>query len=162
MAGAPAPFPNCMVHARTPACMVVRACLTTVGVLSTTTASIIANQKSMTWETKNGQKQANYFGSLTQASTSRLGGHGPSAVDAYIPFSSMLPMVHPNDLVVGGWDISSMNLADAMKRAKVRTLPQLGFTRCSATHCAELMGLASFVDPLCLATPSRMLGLVVL
>ena len=31
----------------------------------------------------------------------------------------MLPMVHPNDLVIGGWDISSMNLADAMKRAKV-------------------------------------------
>jgi myo-inositol-1-phosphate synthase len=28
-------------------------------------------------------------------------------------------MVHPNDLVVGGWDISGMNLADAMDRAKV-------------------------------------------
>ena len=28
-------------------------------------------------------------------------------------------MVHPNDLVVGGWDISNANLADAMKRAKV-------------------------------------------
>merc|ERR1719409_18296 len=28
-------------------------------------------------------------------------------------------MVHPNDLVIGGWDISKTNLADAMKRAKV-------------------------------------------
>ena len=28
-------------------------------------------------------------------------------------------MVNPNDIVVGGWDISKTNLADAMKRAKV-------------------------------------------
>mmetsp|Transcript_35465 Transcript_35465/g.72287 ORF Transcript_35465/g.72287 Transcript_35465/m.72287 type:complete len:413 (-) Transcript_35465:333-1571(-) len=28
-------------------------------------------------------------------------------------------MVEPNDLVVGGWDISGMNLGDAMKRSKV-------------------------------------------
>jgi myo-inositol-1-phosphate synthase len=39
--------------------------------------------------------------------------------DVYIPFNEILPMVHPNDLVLGGWDISSMNLADAMNRAKV-------------------------------------------
>jgi len=28
-------------------------------------------------------------------------------------------MVHPNDIVLGGWDISSMSLADAMERSKV-------------------------------------------
>jgi len=28
-------------------------------------------------------------------------------------------MVHPNDLVIGGWDISRMNLAQAMDRAAV-------------------------------------------
>ena len=28
-------------------------------------------------------------------------------------------MVHPNDLELGGWDISGLNLADAMERAKV-------------------------------------------
>lgn len=27
--------------------------------------------------------------------------------------------VDPNDLVIGGWDISNMNLADAMDRARV-------------------------------------------
>jgi myo-inositol-1-phosphate synthase len=27
--------------------------------------------------------------------------------------------VHPDDIVFGGWDISDMNLADAMARAKV-------------------------------------------
>jgi len=31
----------------------------------------------------------------------------------------MVPMVEPNDLVIGGWDISSLNLADAMERACV-------------------------------------------
>ena len=28
-------------------------------------------------------------------------------------------MVHPNDLVISGWDISGMNLAEAMDRAAV-------------------------------------------
>lgn len=31
----------------------------------------------------------------------------------------MLPMVSPNDLVIGGWDISKMNLKDSMERAQV-------------------------------------------
>jgi len=86
---------------------------------TTTTAGIIANKMQMTWETKSGTQKANYFGSLTQASTCRLGGHGPNHQDVHIPFSSLLPMVHPNDLVVGGWDISKANLAEAMKRSKV-------------------------------------------
>lgn len=30
-----------------------------------------------------------------------------------------MPLVNPNDLVIGGWDISKMNLADSMKRAEV-------------------------------------------
>ena len=86
---------------------------------STCVAGVIANKLKMQWETKNGTKNANYWGSLTQASTSRLGGHGPYDADVYVPFKSLLPMVDPNDLVIGGWDISKTNLADAMKRAKV-------------------------------------------
>lgn len=31
----------------------------------------------------------------------------------------MLPMVHPNDLVISGWDISAHNLSASMTRAKV-------------------------------------------
>ena len=31
----------------------------------------------------------------------------------------MLPMLHPNDIVLGGWDISDANLGQAMKRARV-------------------------------------------
>lgn len=36
-----------------------------------------------------------------------------------MPFSNVLPMVHPNDLVIGGWDISSLPMDEAMARAKV-------------------------------------------
>jgi len=86
---------------------------------STVTAGILANKNKMEWETKNGTQKANYFGSVTQAATCRLGGSGPASTDVHVPFSSLLPMVSPNDMVIGGWDISAMNLADAMKRSKV-------------------------------------------
>jgi myo-inositol-1-phosphate synthase len=85
---------------------------------STATAGIIANRLGMTWETKEGQMSANYFGSLTQSSTVKLG-VSPKGEDVNIPLCNLLPMVKPNDLVIGGWDISSMNLGEAMKRSKV-------------------------------------------
>merc|ERR1712127_994412 len=44
---------------------------------------------------------------------------GANHADVRIPFSSLLPMVHPNDIVLGGWDIAGQNLADAMSRAQV-------------------------------------------
>jgi len=85
---------------------------------STLTAGILANKHGMTWETKEGTQTADYYGSVTQAATVSLG--VDSAGDTvHIPFKNMLPMVNPNDLVVGGWDISSTNIGDAMKRAKV-------------------------------------------
>ncbi|KAJ1548063.1 Myo-inositol-1-phosphate synthase [Nowakowskiella sp. JEL0078] len=85
---------------------------------STLTASIIANRRNITWRTKEGIQKSNYFGSLTMASTLKLG-IDEYGQDCYIPFNKVLPMVQPNDLVLGGWDINSANLADAMERAKV-------------------------------------------
>lgn len=67
--------------------------------------------------TKEGLKKPNYWGSLTQASTVRIGNY--LGEEAFVPMNSLLPMVHPNDLVLGGWDISAMNLAEAMERAQV-------------------------------------------
>ena len=40
---------------------------------------------STAWQTKDGEKRANYIGSLTQASTCRLGGHGPQHA-GFVPF----------------------------------------------------------------------------
>lgn len=85
---------------------------------STVTAGIIANKHNIGWMTKEGKRTPDYYGSLTQASTVRLG-LDEAGEPVHIPFKNMLPMVAPNDLVIGGWDISSMNLKDSMTRARV-------------------------------------------
>lgn len=85
---------------------------------TTFTGGVIANRCSMEWETKEGSKQANFHGSLTQASTIRVGKYA-SGVEGYVPFSSVLPMLNPTDIVIGGWDINNLPLGDAMRRAGV-------------------------------------------
>ena len=52
-------------------------------------------------------------------STMKLGTNAQTAKDVNIPFHDVLPMVHPNDLAIGGWDISGLNMAKAMDRAAV-------------------------------------------
>eukprot|EP00271_Cylindrocystis_brebissonii_P003442 TRINITY_DN14423_c0_g2_i1.p1 TRINITY_DN14423_c0_g2~~TRINITY_DN14423_c0_g2_i1.p1 ORF type:complete len:520 (-),score=119.38 TRINITY_DN14423_c0_g2_i1:742-2301(-) len=84
---------------------------------STLTAAVLANKKEMTWSRKDGLQKANYYGSITQASTCRIGSFNGEEI--YVPFKSLLPLVSPNDIVFGGWDISSANLGDAMVRAQV-------------------------------------------
>lgn len=86
---------------------------------TTITAGILANKNNIHWQTKEGEMSPNYYGSLTQASTVRLGTDHNTGRPVNVPFHSLLPMVNPNDIVLSGWDISGMNLADAMKRAKV-------------------------------------------
>ena len=86
---------------------------------STVTAGILANRQKLAWETREGPREANYYGSLVMASTVKLGTDAKTGQDFNIPLHDMLPMAHPNDLVIGGWDISGMNLAVAMDRAQV-------------------------------------------
>lgn len=86
---------------------------------TTVTAGIIANRRGLTWDTREGPRIANYYGSVVMGSTIKLGTNVKTAKDVNIPFHDILPMVQPNDLVLGGWDISGMNLADAMDRAAV-------------------------------------------
>lgn len=86
---------------------------------TTVTAGIIANKAGLTWATREGTQAANYYGSVVMGSTMKLGTDAKTAKDVNIPFHDVLPMVHPNDLVIGGWDISGMNLAAAMDRAAV-------------------------------------------
>ncbi|RDL39138.1 putative Inositol-3-phosphate synthase [Venustampulla echinocandica] len=86
---------------------------------TTVTAGIIANRRGLVWDTKEGRQNANYYGSVVMGSTMKLGTNAKTAADVNIPFHDVLPMVHPNDLAIGGWDISGMNLAEAMDRAAV-------------------------------------------
>ncbi len=86
---------------------------------STVTAGILANRRGLVWDTKEGRQNANYYGSVIMGSTIKLGADAETKEDINIPFHDVLPMVHPNDIVVGGWDISGLNIAAAMDRAQV-------------------------------------------
>ena len=86
---------------------------------TTVTAGILANRSNMVWETREGPRAANYYGSILMASTVKLGTDSQTGSDVNVPLHNMLPMVHPNDLAIGGWDISGWNLAAAMDRAQV-------------------------------------------
>lgn len=86
---------------------------------TTVTAGILANRRGLVWDTREGPRAANYYGSVVMASTMKLGTDAKTNLDVNIPFHDVLPMVHPNDLVIGGWDISAMDLASAMDRAAV-------------------------------------------
>ena len=46
-------------------------------------------------------------------------GLGVAFEEIFVPLNSIVPMVNPNDIVVGGWDCSSKNLVDSMRRAAV-------------------------------------------
>lgn len=85
---------------------------------STLTASLLANRDKISFHTKTGVQEPNYFGSVTQSSTILLG-IDDNGNDVYAPFNEVAPMLHPNDITLGGWDISSANLAEAMERAQV-------------------------------------------
>jgi len=86
---------------------------------TTVTAGILANRRKLVWETREGPRSANYYGSVVMGSTVKLGTDSETGADVNIPLQGMLPMVHPNDLVVGGWDISGTDMAAAMDRAQV-------------------------------------------
>ena len=86
---------------------------------TTVMATHLANKHNISWHTKNGIQQPNYIGSLVRASTIRLGTDPETGKDVFVPVSDMLPMVHPNDFVIGGWDISGVPMDQAMSRAEV-------------------------------------------
>ncbi|KAK7032142.1 Myo-inositol-1-phosphate synthase [Paramarasmius palmivorus] len=86
---------------------------------TTLAACILANRHNITWHTKEGVQQPNYIGSLLRASTVRIGTEPSTGKEVHVPVSDVLPMVHPNDLVLGGWDISGYTLDRAMQRAQV-------------------------------------------
>jgi len=85
---------------------------------STVTASIMANKKGLSWKTKEREVKSNYFGSITQASTIRIGAN-EAGDSVHMPLKNMLPMVDPNNLEITGWDICDTALGDAMRRACV-------------------------------------------
>lgn len=86
---------------------------------STLCATILANRHNISWHTKDGIQQPNYIGSVLRASTVSIGTEPGTGKEVHVPISDVLPMVHPNDLVLGGWDISGTSMDKAMERARV-------------------------------------------
>lgn len=111
---------------------------------TTITATVLANRHHIQWHNKDGLQTPNYYGSLVRASTIRLGSDAKSGKDVWVPFNNVLPMVHPNDLVIGGWDISSAPLDQAMTRAKVL---DYDLQRQIAPRMAEIKPLPSVYYP---------------
>lgn len=64
---------------------------------STITAALEANRKKLEWRTKNGIQKANWFGSITQASTVLLGSDNEGK-DVHVPMNHLVPMVNPDDI----------------------------------------------------------------
>lgn len=110
---------------------------------TTVTAAIVARRRDVCWETRAGFHKPNYNGSLTQASTLRVGSDS-SGKDVFVPFGSVVPMMNPDTLVLGGWDISGRNLADAMDDAGVMEPDLRRQLRC---HMEQMKPLPAAYDP---------------
>lgn len=103
---------------------------------STLVAACTAHQQGMTWRTKRGEQQPNFYGSITQCSTVPLGTNPRTGAEVFVALKDLVPMVAPTDIVFSGWDINGASLAEAMQRAEVldwdlqrQLLPHLGHIR---------------------------------
>jgi len=85
---------------------------------TTVAGGILANKHQLAWRNKHGVQQPNWFGSLSQATTTFLGCNEQHE-QVYVPLKSLVPMVDPNDIVFHGWDINGATLDKAMERACV-------------------------------------------
>ncbi|PXF49954.1 Inositol-3-phosphate synthase [Gracilariopsis chorda] len=110
---------------------------------STFTAANYANIHNVSWNTKSGVKEPNYFGSILLSSTVRVG-EDHKGKDVYVPMHSLLPVVDPKDIVIGGWDINNANLAEAMQRAQVL---DYDLQRQLIAHLESLVPLPSIYYP---------------
>lgn len=64
---------------------------------STISAAFEANRNKLEWLTKTGMQKANWFGSITQASTVLLG-TDDNGQDVFTPMNQLVPMVNPDNI----------------------------------------------------------------
>lgn len=97
---------------------------------TTLAATILANRHNISWGTRDGIQTPNYIGSLVRASTMRLGVDAEGN-DVNVPMSDVLPMVHPNDLVVRS-SCSSFPSRPSQPDLALSPFPLLPFRRSAA------------------------------
>merc|ERR1712113_467115 len=87
---------------------------------TTLTAGIIANRQNLSWRAdRRGKHTANWYGSMMEVGTMKLGSDSATGEDIYVPLKSCVPLLAANDVVIGGWDLHHSNLADSMEEACV-------------------------------------------
>eukprot|EP00011_Vannellida_sp_DIVA3-517-6-12_P003157 CAMPEP_0114613754 /NCGR_PEP_ID=MMETSP0168-20121206/5297_1 /TAXON_ID=95228 ORGANISM="Vannella sp., Strain DIVA3 517/6/12" /NCGR_SAMPLE_ID=MMETSP0168 /ASSEMBLY_ACC=CAM_ASM_000044 /LENGTH=514 /DNA_ID=CAMNT_0001824773 /DNA_START=8 /DNA_END=1552 /DNA_ORIENTATION=+ len=109
---------------------------------STVVGGVVANREGISWQTKKGVLTPNYYGSITQASTVRIGTDA-NGDDTFVPLRSLLPTAAPNDIVFGGWDISKRNLAECLERSGVF---DYDLQRQLVPHLKDVVPLPSIYD----------------
>jgi myo-inositol-1-phosphate synthase len=110
---------------------------------STLTASLLAHRHELSWESRRGVHHPNFLGSLIMASCAHVGAT-PQGEDVHLPLFQLAPFIHPNDIVISGWDINDMNLYDAMDRSQVL---EPGLKAALKPHMKNMVPLPSYYDP---------------
>jgi len=86
---------------------------------STFHACCIANKLNMKWETRVGSHASNFLGSLTQSVCIPVGFENNGRSTKFTNVNDVIELVRPDELVIGGWDISGYDLPSAMRRSGV-------------------------------------------
>jgi len=84
---------------------------------STFTAGLIAYNKKLQWENKDGIHNIEFLGSLAEFGSVNIGYKKNKPYMKLI--KDMVPIIELKDIIIGGWDISSDNLYTACKNNKV-------------------------------------------
>jgi myo-inositol-1-phosphate synthase len=116
---------------------------------STLTAALAAHRLGTSWKSRRGPEQANFNGSLVMASTVALGYDEDTGKEAFAPMYQLAPFVDPKNLAIGGWDISSMDIASACDRACVLEPTLIDALR---STLQDAKPMASIYDPAFIAS----------
>lgn len=119
---------------------------------STLTASLMAHKLNLQWKTRRGIQKPNFYGSLLLASTVHIGQSSYDGSDVYLPWNKLVPLNAPEDIVLGGWDISSKNMYQSVKRAQVLEPDLVGQLK---PHLESIVPLPSIYYPEFIAKNQR-------
>lgn len=85
---------------------------------STLLGTIYAYKNNLTWDTYSGRHNTNFLGSMSQYGDIPVG-FNTCGNHIYKPIKQLCDFVDVSDIVVGGWDIDSCDIYEAVKRAQV-------------------------------------------
>lgn len=87
---------------------------------TTLTGTLLANKHKLQWNSKEGTLSSNFYGSVCMSSTMSIGFDSENmSKEVFVPWYEVVPMVDPCDIVIGGWDINKLDMAESMRRSQV-------------------------------------------